>query len=211
MPLLLFCHQALDKNYFYGRIKLIRKANYRKRHKSFLIYYTECMDGIMRLEEYGVTDGLSQMIVDYIEEIRELLSLDLWDNIFLNSSKNEVFIFWLLYQRGEVNMTEIAEYIHVPLNTATGIVSRMEKNGLVVRSRSREDKRVVNIAFSEKGMEQLDLLMKELVSYGMKVLGSFTREEMELFYKMTSKIMEILRTENKKEKAPKKVRRIPIE
>lgn len=169
------------------------------------------MDGIMRLEEYGVTEELSKIITDYIEEIRELLSLELWDNIFLNSSKNEVFIFWLLSQRGEVNMTEIAEYIHVPLNTATGIINRMEKNGLVVRNRSTEDKRVVNIAFSQKGMEQLDALIRELVSYGMKVMRSFTVEEMELFYKMTSKIMEILRTENRKEKTPGKVRRIVIE
>lgn len=169
------------------------------------------MDGIMKLEEYGLTEEFSQMIVDYIEEVRELLSSDLWENIFLNCSKNEVFIFWLLYQRREVNMTEIADYIHVPLNTATGIISRMEKSGLVVRTRSEEDKRVVNIGFSEKGMEQFEALIRELVSYGLKVMSSFTKDEMELFYKMTSKIMEILREENRKEQTPKKVRKITIE
>lgn len=165
----------------------------------------------MRLEEYGLTEAFSRMITDYIEEVRELLSSDLWENIFLNCSKNEVFIFWLLYQKSEVNMTEIADYIHVPLNTATGIISRMERNGLVVRTRSEEDKRVVNIGFSEKGMEQFEALIRELVSYGLKVMGSFTKEEMELFYKMTSKIMEILRQENGKEKTPRKVRKITIE
>ena len=169
------------------------------------------MDGIMRLEEYGLTEELSKMVIDYIEEVRELLSSDLWENIFLNCSKNEVFIFWLLYQKHEVNMTEIADYIHVPLNTATGIISRMEKNELVVRTRSEEDKRVVNIGFSEKGMEQFEALIKELVSYGLKVMSSFTKDEMKLFYKMTSKIMEILREEKQKEKAPKKVRKITIE
>ncbi|MDE6621977.1 MAG: hypothetical protein K2K74_16095, partial [Lachnospiraceae bacterium] len=73
------------------------------------------------------------------------------------------------------------------------------------------DKRVVNIGFSEKGMEQFEALIRELVSYGLKVMGSFTKEEMELFYKMTSKIMEILRQENGKEKTPRKVRKITIE
>lgn len=165
----------------------------------------------MRLEEYGLTEELSQMVIDYIEEVRELMSSDLWENIFLNCSKNEVFIFWLLYQKHEVNMTEIADYIHVPLNTATGIISRMEKNELVVRTHSKEDKRVVNIGFSEKGMEQFEALIKELVSYGLKVMSSFTKDEMKLFYKMTSKIMEILREEKQKEKAPKKVRKITIE
>lgn len=166
---------------------------------------------MIRLEKYGVTEELSQIVVDYIEELRELLSSDLWENIFLNCSKNEVFIFWLLYQKGAVNMTEIAEYIHVPLNTATGIISRMEKSGLVVRTRSEEDKRVVNIGFSQKGMEQFEALVKELAYYGMKVMGSFTTDERTLFYKMTSKIMEILRQENSKGKAPRKVRKITIE
>lgn len=108
-------------------------------------------------------------------------------------------------------MTEIAEYIHTPLNTATGIISRMEKNGLVLRSRSDEDKRVVNIGFSQKGMEQFEALIKELAHYGMKVMGSFTADEMTLFYKMTSKIMEILRQENSRVNTPKKIRKITIE
>lgn len=165
----------------------------------------------MRLNEHGVPEAFSQIIIDYIDEVKELLSSKIWENIFLNCSKNEVFVFWLLYQRGEVNMTEIADYIHVPLNTATGIISRMEKNELIVRTRSTEDKRVVNIGFSEKGMAQFEALISEMVRYGTKVISSFTKEEMELFYKMTSKIIEILRQENQEEKTPKRVRRIPIE
>ena len=65
-------------------------------------------------------------IVEYVEEIKELLSSDLWGNIFLNCTKNEVLVFWLLHRKKQVNMSEIADYIHVPLNTATGIIGRME-------------------------------------------------------------------------------------
>lgn len=165
----------------------------------------------MKLNEQGISQETFQMIVDYIEEVKELLSSDIWENIFLNCSKNEVLIFWLLYQRSEVNMTEIAEYIHVPLNTATGIINRMEKNELIVRTRSKEDKRVVLIGFSEKGMTQFQNLINELMYYGMKVMSSFTKEEMDLFYKMTTKVKEILRQEKKKEETPKKVRKITIE
>ena len=165
----------------------------------------------MGLSEHGVPEAVSQMIVDYVDEIRELLSSKIWDNVFLNCSKNEVFVLWLLYQRDEVNMTEIAEYIHVPLNTATGIMNRMEKNGFIVRTRSKEDKRVVNVGFSEKGMAQFEALVGQIVHYGTKAVGSFSKEEMELFYKMTSKIMEILKQENRQEKVSGKVRKITIE
>lgn len=165
----------------------------------------------MNLCNQEISQETFRAIADYIEEVKELLSSDIWENIFLDCSKNEVLIFWLLYQRDEVNMTEIAEYIHVPLNTATGIINRMEKNELIVRTRSKEDKRVVLIGLSEKGMTQFQSLVNELMYYGMKVMSSFTKEEMNLFYKMTTKVKEILRQEKRKEDTPKKVRKIIIE
>ena len=165
----------------------------------------------MNLSNQEISQETFRTIADYIEEVKELLSSDIWENIFLDCSKNEVLIFWLLYQRSEVNMTEIAEYIHVPLNTATGIINRMEKNELIVRTRSKEDKRVVHIGLSEKGMTQFQSLVNELMYYGMKVMSSFTKEEMNLFYKMTTKVKEILRQEKRKEDTPKKVRKIIIE
>lgn len=165
----------------------------------------------MKSNEQGVSPETFQIIADYIEEAKELLSSDLWENIFLNCTKNEVLIFWLLYQKNEVNMTEIAEYIHVPLNTATGIINRMEKSELIVRTRSKEDKRVVLVGFSEKGMAQFQNLVDEMLYYGMKVVSSFTKEEMDLFCKMTTKVLEVLRQEKKKEETPKKIRKITIE
>ncbi|MBO4514183.1 MAG: MarR family transcriptional regulator [Lachnospiraceae bacterium] len=159
----------------------------------------------------GIPQVELQKIIESVEEIKELLSSDLWNNIFLNCSKNEVLIFWLLYQKGEVNMSEIAEYVHVPLNTATGIVNRMEKNEMIVRTRSKEDKRVVLIAFSEKGMAQFQSLLNEVFRYGIKVMDSLTPEEMDLFFKMITKVKDVLRQEKKEEMAAKKVRKITIE
>lgn len=147
----------------------------------------------------------------FIEEVKELLSPKLWENILLSCSKNEVLVLWLLYRKEEANMSEIADYIHVPLNTATGVIGRMEKNELVLRNRSREDKRVVTIRLTEKGMAQVKALVGELTYYGTQVLASFSKEEMDIFYKMMNKVMEVLKQEHKKESAQKKVRKITIE
>ena len=98
------------------------------------------------------------------------------------------------------------------MNTATGIISRMEKNGLVIRTRSEEDKRVVQISFSEKGMAQFEALVSELLRYGMEIIGSLTGEEMELLQKMTGKVLGVLRQEKDKESAVfGKIRKIEIE
>lgn len=165
----------------------------------------------MSLNEQGISEETFQFIADYIEELKELLSSNIWENIFLDCTKNEILIFWLLYRRNEVNMTEIAEYIHVPLNTATGIINRMEKKELIVRTRSKEDKRVVIIGFSEKGMTQFRSLINEMIYYGTKVVSSFTKEEMELFCRMTSKVKEVLSFENRQKETSKKIRKITIE
>ena len=81
----------------------------------------------MNLNPEGMSQETFSMVTNYIEEVKELLSTEIWENIFLDCTKNEVLIFWLLYRKSEVNMSEIAEYIHVPLNTATGVVGRMER------------------------------------------------------------------------------------
>ena len=118
---------------------------------------------------------------------------------------------WLLYLKKEVNMTEIADYIHVPLNTATGMIGRLEKNGLVERTRSAEDKRVVLIRFSEKGSRQFQKLMGELLRYGGKIFSEMTEEEVQLFFKMIEKAKRVLKEDRKKEEPQKKVRKIVIE
>ena len=160
-------------------------------------------------------EGMSQetfgMVTNYIEEVKELLSTEIWENIFLDCTKNEVLIFWLLYRKSEVNMSEIAEYIHVPLNTATGVVGRMEKNGLLERYRSAEDKRVVLIRFSEQGRVQFQKLFNEIMYYVVQVMATLTQEETALFGKMMVKVIEVLKQERKKEETAKKVRKITIE
>lgn len=52
-------------------------------------------------------------------------------NILLDCSKNEVFVLLDLLRQGEVTMSELAGYLQVPLNTVTGIITRMEKKQLV--------------------------------------------------------------------------------
>ncbi|MCR5799310.1 MAG: MarR family transcriptional regulator [Lachnospiraceae bacterium] len=150
-------------------------------------------------------------IKKYIDDIKELLSADIWESIFLNFTKNEILVFWLLYQKKEVNMTEIAEYIHVPLNTATGIVNRMEKNDLIIRNRSTVDKRVVLIELSQKGNEHFEKLLFTITHYGIKVMNALTKEEMELFAKMTGKVLEVLREEKIKEKTKTGIKKINID
>ena len=87
----------------------------------------------------------------------------------------------------------------------------MEKNGLLERYRSAEDKRVVLIRFSERGRIQFQKLFNEIMYYVVQVMGTLTKEETELFGKMMVKVIDVLKQERKKEETAKKVRKITIE
>src|SRR3954471_16465408 len=59
----------------------------------------------------------------------------------------------ILEQIGDLSLSELSERIRAQNSTVTGIIDRMEREGLVVRERSTTDRRVVHIRLSEKGQK----------------------------------------------------------
>ncbi|MBC3887564.1 MarR family transcriptional regulator [Acetobacterium paludosum] len=159
--------------------------------------------------------NFESIIFEYIDKIKFLLSPETWGNDLFNCSKNELFMMLLLYRRSDVNMTQIADYIGVPLNTATGIVARMEKRGLVSRERSVEDKRVVTIHMTDDGLGTIKRIISEMSRYGQLAMDSFTQEEIQLVFKLIDKVMDTLSRDPEKksnhDKTETKVRKITIE
>lgn len=153
---------------------------------------------------------LSKDIISYIEKIKDLLSIDIFPNILMDCTKNEILTLWLLYRKREVNMSQAAEYIGVPLNTATGIIARMEKRGLVIRERSMEDKRVVIIRFGAEGEKLIQAVIKEMIYYAGKIFASLDSEEIQLMIRISDKLLEVLKEERLKEKKVSKIRKIEI-
>lgn len=158
-------------------------------------------------------EQLEQSILTYVDQIKVLIAPETWENIVLNCSKNELLIFLLLYQRGEVSMSQIAEYINVPLNTATGVVDRMEKKKVIRRERRQEDKRVVTIVLTELGKQQIQSIIEEFLYYGSKVLAYLTVEEFALLERVMGKVIGVLKEGHKTEEAvpTKKLKKIVIE
>ena len=62
---------------------------------------------MMKTEDYGISKDTFQLITGYIDEVKDLLSSEIWENIFMDLTKNEMLIFWLLYLKKEVRMMRI--------------------------------------------------------------------------------------------------------
>lgn len=158
-------------------------------------------------------NNLEEILFEYVDKIKVLIAPETWENRLLDCSKNELLIMLLLYRSGEVNMTQIAEYINVPLNTATGIVARMEKKELILRTRSVEDKRVVTITFAKRGREQVQEIWKEFMFYGQRIMEELTGEEFQLLQKVLDKTVAVFRERRPREDETKhkRVKRVLIE
>lgn len=158
------------------------------------------------------SSGLEETLFDWVDQVKIIISQDIWENILLNCTKNELFVLMHLYRKSDVNMTQIAEYLNAPLNTTTGIVGRMEKKDMVRRVRSDSDKRVVTIVLTEFGHKQIHDIISMFLAYGQKVMAHLKTEEITLLTSVVTKIVGLLQ-ENPVEppETEKKIRKITIE
>lgn len=157
-------------------------------------------------------ETLEDYIFRYIDKVKILVSPETWQNLLLDCTKDEIFILLFLYRKGEVNMSMIADYIHVPLNTATGIVGRMEKKKLVERYHSKDDKRIVKVQVTEEGTRYIGNILKEIMRYVSVIMESLSPEEIQTLFQTVNKITDALAEAGQKEQETQvKVKKIMIE
>ena len=130
-----------------------------------------------------------------LNSLKKLFFPEEWFNFDLKFSKTEIFSLLLIEKKKEIIMTELAEYIHSPLSTATGIINRLVKNGYIIRERSEQDRRIVVLKLSEKGIEEIKRLRELIAEYMNKVADKLTQEETQFLTQIAGKILNILREE----------------
>ena len=149
------------------------------------------------------------------ENLKKVFFPEEWLRLDMKFSKSEIFAMLLIDRRKEITMTELAEYIHSPMSTATGIIDRLVKSGYIKRDRSEQDRRIVVLGLGEKGFQEITKLKKLISVYLGKVAEGLTQEEIQVLTRIISKVIHILNTEFTDElpKTPdeKTVRKIEIE
>ncbi|ACL03419.1 MarR family winged helix-turn-helix transcriptional regulator [Desulfatibacillum aliphaticivorans] len=58
-----------------------------------------------------------------------------------------------LYEKGSLSLSRLAAEIMVKSSTVTGIIDRLENKGLVIRSRTNKDRRVITVELTDKGRD----------------------------------------------------------
>jgi len=71
-------------------------------------------------------------------------------------SMTHMHVMWLLEHHGDLPMSRMADLLDVSFSNATGIVDRMEERGLVERVRVPDDRRVVLVRITERGIQAIE-------------------------------------------------------
>jgi len=85
----------------------------------------------------------------------------------------------LLAARGDLAVGEIAELSGVNQSNASRLVDRLQKLGLVARSRAAEDGRLVRVSLTEPGQQLLDVVTEQRRQEVAAVLGRLPGPEVE--------------------------------
>ncbi len=89
---------------------------------------------------------------------------------------------------GDLSLSELSERIRAQNSTVTGIIDRMEREGLVTRARSTEDRRVVKIRLTDKGSKIARAIAVEPMEVLRAALAGLTLVEAQSLLKILTKI-----------------------
>jgi len=136
-------------------------------------------------------------------EVRECI------NFLLGASQNVVFKYFAqrlsefgitpsqygvlncLWQNGDLSPKKIREILILEASSVSGILDRMQKNGLIERRIDPDNRRAIIVSPSEKAMAIKDGVENVVVDMNEKFLEPFSEKEREVLKKALQRIIEI--------------------
>jgi DNA-binding MarR family transcriptional regulator len=105
----------------------------------------------------------------------------------------QLTVIKLLESFGDISLSSLSERIRAQNSTVTGIIDRMEREGLVRRERSTSDRRVVYIRLSEKGARLARQIEVEPMEIFRGALSSLTRDDVRELLRILTKMQKRVR------------------
>jgi MarR family transcriptional regulator, organic hydroperoxide resistance regulator len=110
-----------------------------------------------------------------------------------NLTGPQLTVVKILETIGDLSLSELSDKIRSQNSTVTGIIDRMEREGLVQRVRSHEDRRVIRIHLTEKGAKLARDIPVEPMEVLRSALGGLTPHETKDFLRVMTKVAKRIR------------------
>lgn len=98
-------------------------------------------------------------------------------------------------RHGILTMGELGQKMYLACSTATDLIDRMERNGLIQRERDTSDRRVIRLKMTVKGNEVIDEVLNARKRYLAGVLANVGPEDRKALVDNLHKIYELMKAE----------------
>ena len=92
-------------------------------------------------------------------------------------------------RRGECNATDLAEVLPVDASRISRLVTGLVNKDLLIRRRLPEDRRIVMLRLSQKGIELTAMLNQRIEAYNSRLMENITEDELSVLESVTNRIM----------------------
>jgi len=111
-------------------------------------------------------------------------------------SKRDFSLLIYLGQTGPKIMSEAADFLNIPMSTATSVADKLVDKNYVERFNSPEDRRIIKISLNKNGQAIYDLLQEKLFHFGTVILSNFAEKDQEQFIKYLSQATQGIQKES---------------
>ncbi|MCB2291486.1 MarR family transcriptional regulator [Clostridium sp. CS001] len=103
----------------------------------------------------------------------------------------------ILSHDGEMKVSDLSEKLGLSNSTVSGIIDRLEKQGLVERTRSIDDRRVVNVKVSSNAQKNCKTNFSKIEKTFEDAISKATDEDIELILKGLSALERLIDNHDK--------------
>lgn len=103
-------------------------------------------------------------------------------------SQPQFFLLIALYEKDDILITQLAEKVALDKSTLTGILDRLERDGLIARHSTPNDRRALYIRLTERSRSLRDDLIHIYDDTNQQFLSRLTDQEREVFDNILHKL-----------------------
>ena len=132
--------------------------------------------------------ALNDVLVNLFRDIMELEEQAIITQEYQDITNNDMHVIEAIGVKEPKNMSTIAKQLSVTVGTLTIAMNSLVKKGYVIRERGKEDRRVVYISLSEKGLRAYshhEEFHRQMIE---AVLENLTEDETESLVKALAKL-----------------------
>lgn len=140
--------------------------------------------------------AIDQQVVEIEELLRNVSTIlrkrsrDILASFEITSPQFDALL--VLRDNGELTMGELCAKMFLACSTATDLIDRMERNGLIERVRDTTDRRVIRLRVLAKGNRVIDEVLDARRSYLESIFADLSYEEKERIIQVLDQINHLM-------------------